>query len=64
MFVRAVAAPDGQGSIVTVGGLARTDSSGGFEEEFAELSAELAESALPPEPRQPGKANNQSETGA
>jgi cytochrome c biogenesis protein len=64
IFVRAVAAPDGQGSIVTVGGLARTDSSGGFEDEFAELSAELAESASPPEPRQPGKANNQSETGA
>jgi cytochrome c biogenesis protein len=64
MFVRAAPAPDGQGSIVTIGGLARTDSSGGFEEEFAELAAELAESALPPEPRQSGKTNNQSETGA
>jgi cytochrome c biogenesis protein len=51
MFVRAVATPSG-GSIVTVGGLTRTDASGGFEEEFAELAAELA------------GTTNQSETGA
>jgi cytochrome c biogenesis protein len=51
MFVRAVALPSG-GSIVTVGGLTRTDASGGFEEEFAELAAELA------------GTTNQSETGA
>jgi cytochrome c biogenesis protein len=52
MFVRAVASPSGPGSVVTVGGLTRTDASGGFEEEFAELAAELAGS------------NNPSETGA
>ena len=52
MFVRAVANPSGAGSVVTVGGLTRTDASGGFEEEFAELAAELAGS------------NDKSETGA
>ncbi len=41
MFVRAEAAPGG-GSLVTVGGLARTDASGGFEDEFTSLAAELA----------------------
>lgn len=60
VFVRAVPAgggdgPGGGGSLVTVGGLARTDASGGFEEEFAELAAELAGT---------GGVNNQSETGA
>lgn len=72
MFVRAVAAGDGTGSVVTVGGLTRTDASGGFEEEFAELAAELAESGGPAgfdQPTEPGKPvelepNNQSETGA
>jgi cytochrome c biogenesis protein len=39
VFVRAEAA-DG-GSLVTVGGLARTDASGGFEDEFAELVSQL-----------------------
>jgi cytochrome c biogenesis protein len=39
VFVRARAA--GQGSTVQVGGLTRTDASGGFEEEFATLAAEL-----------------------
>jgi hypothetical protein len=69
MFVRAVPAASGAGSVVTVGGLTRSDASGGFEDEFAELSAELAGSAgfdgsagsagqEMPEP------NNQSETGA
>lgn len=39
VFVRA---RDGQhGTVVQVGGLARTDASGGFEEEFAALAAEL-----------------------
>jgi cytochrome c biogenesis protein len=65
VFVRAVAAPGdgsgspdgrpgvaGRGSIVTVGGLTRTDASGGFEEEFAQLAAEMA------------GPKNQSETGA
>jgi cytochrome c biogenesis protein len=75
MFVRAVPAAGGTGSVVTVGGLARTDASGGFEEEFAELSAELAQSGgpggpaapdQPPGPAQPAERepNNQSETGA
>jgi cytochrome c biogenesis protein len=57
VFVRAVPAASGNGSVVTVGGLARTDASGGFEEEFAELAAELA-AQQKPEP------NNQSEAGA
>jgi cytochrome c biogenesis protein len=65
MFVRAVPAGSGAGSVVTVGGLTRSDASGGFEDEFAELSAELAGS-----PGSAGSAgqekpepNNQSETG-
>ena len=37
VFVRAVAAADG-GTLVTVGGLARSDAAGGFETEFAELA--------------------------
>jgi cytochrome c biogenesis protein len=41
VFVRAVPAPGGNGSLVSVGGLARTDASGGFEDEFASLAAEL-----------------------
>ncbi|MGH3167087.1 MAG: cytochrome c biogenesis protein ResB, partial [Trebonia sp.] len=53
VFVRA-AADAGGGSIVSIGGLARTDASGGFEEEFAVLAAELAGT----------EPNNQSETGA
>ena len=39
VFVRAEAAAGG--SVVTVGGLARTDASGGFEDEFAELVSQL-----------------------
>jgi cytochrome c biogenesis protein len=39
VFVRAETTPGG--SLVTVGGLARTDASGGFEAEFAELVKEL-----------------------
>jgi cytochrome c biogenesis protein len=55
VFVRAVPAADGgPGSTVWVGGLARTDASGGFEDEFASLSAELAAA----------DSNNHSETGA
>jgi cytochrome c biogenesis protein len=42
VFVRAVpAAGDGERSVVTVGGLARTDASGGFEDEFTDLVAQL-----------------------
>jgi cytochrome c biogenesis protein len=40
VFVRAEAS--GTGSVVTIGGLARTDASGGFEDEFAALAGELA----------------------
>jgi cytochrome c biogenesis protein len=40
MFVRAVAAPDGR-TLVTVGGLARSDAAGGFETEFATLAESL-----------------------
>jgi cytochrome c biogenesis protein len=40
IFVRARA--NGNGSTVQIGGLARTDASGGFETEFASLAAELA----------------------
>lgn len=39
VFVRAAA--DGTGSVVSFGGLARTDASGGFAEEFAELANEM-----------------------
>jgi cytochrome c biogenesis protein ResB len=50
VFVRARAGQDGTGTgtgtgtgptVVQVGGLARTDASGGFEAEFAALAAEL-----------------------
>jgi cytochrome c biogenesis protein len=79
MFVRAVAASSGTGSTVTVGGLARSDASGGFEDEFAELAAELAgstgqrepdnQSGIPggtPSPRTPqaDPPGKQAETGA
>ncbi len=66
VFVRAVPAACGTGSVVSVGGLARTDASGGFEDEFASLSAELAAAGAAgaaggAQEREP---NNQSETGA
>ena len=54
VFIRAAASDSGTGSVVTVGGLTRSDASGGFEEEFAELTAELSGSA----------GSNQSETKA
>jgi len=69
VFVRSV--PSGDGAVVTIGGLARTDASGGFEDEFAELVTELraahGESApdIPPgetASRAPGE--NDTETGA
>jgi len=47
VFVRAVPGPDGTGSIVTVGGLTRTDASGGFEDEFATLAADIADVSSP-----------------
>jgi cytochrome c biogenesis protein len=66
VFVRAEPAAGG-GSLVTVGGLARTDASGGFEDEFASLAAELATAdasatAAPGETKR--EPNNQSEAGA
>ncbi len=42
VFVRAVPDPAGTGSLLTVGGLTRSDATGGFEDEFAVLSAEIA----------------------
>jgi cytochrome c biogenesis protein len=63
VFVRAVPAASGAGSVVTVGGLTRSDASGGFEDEFASLSAELAGLDGPDGPDGPSP-NNQSETGA
>jgi cytochrome c biogenesis protein len=73
VFVRSV--PSENGAVVTVGGLARTDASGGFEDEFAELARELRDAygnqsphdnqTAPLEgatPRTPGE--NQTETGA
>ena len=66
VFVRAEPAADG-GSLVTVGGLARTDASGGFEDEFASLAAELAAadaSAAPAPSETKREPNNQSEAGA
>jgi cytochrome c biogenesis protein len=53
VFVRAVPAASGAGSIVTVGGLTRSDASGGFEEEFTELAAEIA-AAEPGNTSEPG----------
>jgi cytochrome c biogenesis protein len=53
VFVRAQAR--GAGSTVQIGGLARTDASGGFEAEFASLAAELRsahDQAVPPAPDQ------------
>jgi hypothetical protein len=41
MFVRAVPGPGG-GALIEVGGLARSDTSGGFEDEFVTLAGELA----------------------
>ena len=51
VFVRAQAGPDG--SAVQVGGLARTDASGGFEAEFASLAAELRSACEQATPAQP-----------
>jgi cytochrome c biogenesis protein len=79
VFVRAVPGPGGAGSVVTVGGLTRTDASGGFEDEFASLAADIADASSPSSPsssssptagpaaaadHQKPEPNNQSETGA
>jgi cytochrome c biogenesis protein len=53
VFVRAVPGPDGTGSVVTVGGLTRTDASGGFEDEFANLAVDIADASSPTSPISP-----------
>ena len=62
VFVRARAGQHGtgqqDGTTVQIGGLARTDASGGFEAEFAALAAELKsahEQAAPQHPPAPGQ---------
>jgi cytochrome c biogenesis protein len=56
VFVRVRPAGDGAGSVVSLGGLARTDASGGFEAEFASLAADLRaaheQQSAPAEPQQ------------
>jgi cytochrome c biogenesis protein len=62
VFVRA--RPAQGGTVVQVGGLARTDASGGFEAEFAALAAELRsahEQAAPAQPAQQQAAQHQHE---
>ena len=62
VFVRARPGPDG--TVVQVGGLARTDASGGFEAEFASLAAELRsahEQAAPAQPAQQQAAQRKHE---
>jgi len=62
VFVRAVPAASGTGSVVTVGGLTRSDASGGFEEEFAELTAEIAAAERPGDGKP--ESSSHSEAGA
>jgi cytochrome c biogenesis protein len=62
LFVRAVPAASGTGSVVTVGGLTRSDASGGFEEEFADLATEIA--AAEPDHNKPDHGNNSEVAGA
>jgi cytochrome c biogenesis protein len=70
VFVRSV--PSGDGAVVTVGGLARTDASGGFEDEFAGLVTELraahgghsAQEIPPGETASRAPGENKTETGA
>jgi cytochrome c biogenesis protein len=64
MFVRAAADPDGR-TLVEVGGLARSDAAGGFEVEFAELTADLRtaqDGSQPPTPADPASTNQTSRT--
>jgi cytochrome c biogenesis protein len=60
VFVRAVPAASGTGSVVTVGGLTRSDASGGFEEEFAELAAEIKAAETKPAETKPGEREQSS----
>ncbi|HVT71015.1 MAG TPA: cytochrome c biogenesis protein ResB [Trebonia sp.] len=70
VFIRAVPAPSGTGAVVTVGGLTRSDASGGFEEEFAELAADIAAAepgtapGAEPGPPRPEPGSQTEETGA
>jgi cytochrome c biogenesis protein len=65
VFVRArPGSSTGGGTTVQVGGLARTDASGGFEAEFATLAAELRsahEQAVPAQPPQQQAAQHRQE---
>jgi cytochrome c biogenesis protein len=63
VFVRAVPAASGAGSVVTVGGLTRSDASGGFEEEFAELTSEIAAAELAAQDK-PDPGNQSESPGA
>jgi cytochrome c biogenesis protein len=63
VFVRAAPAASGAGSVVTVGGLTRSDASGGFEEEFAELAAEIAAAELAAQDK-PDPGNQSESPGA
>jgi cytochrome c biogenesis protein len=68
VFVRAVAAADGQSTEVTVGGIARSDAAGGFESEFADLAELLraehdgAAGAGPQAVREPDSNTSKAET--
>jgi cytochrome c biogenesis protein len=52
VFIRAVPAASGTGSVVTVAGLTRSDASGGFEDEFADLATEIAAAEPAAEPQE------------
>jgi len=51
VFVRAEAAPSG-GTVVSLGGLTRSDAAGGFEDEFSGLAAEIRAQHQPPPHRE------------
>jgi len=53
VFVRAEAAPSG-GTVVSLGGLTRSDAAGGFEDEFSGLAAEISAQHRPPDTGPPG----------
>jgi cytochrome c biogenesis protein len=53
LFVRAEAAPSG-GTVVSLGGLTRSDAAGGFEDEFSGLAAEISAQHRPPDTGPPG----------
>ena len=60
VFVRAIGGRAGEpGTRVQVGGLARTDASGGFEAEFAVLAAELRSAHEQAAPQQPAAHRQQ-----